>query len=36
VLVMEHVEGVSIGDTVIGALPQEDRNEVRRLLYLFQ
>jgi aarF domain-containing kinase len=29
VLVMEHVDGVSIGDAVIGALPQEERNEVR-------
>jgi aarF domain-containing kinase len=28
VLVMEHVEGVSIGDAVIGALPQEERNEI--------
>ena len=32
VLVMEHVDGVSIGDAVIGALPQEERNEVRMLL----
>ena len=31
-LVMEHVDGVSIGDAVIGALPQEERNEVRMLL----
>lgn len=28
ILVMEHVEGVSIGDAVIGALPQEERNEI--------
>lgn len=28
VLVMEYVEGVSIGDTIIGALPQEERNEI--------
>ncbi|KAG2344564.1 ABC1-domain-containing protein [Suillus weaverae] len=28
VLVMEHVEGISIGDVVIGALPQEERNEI--------
>ena len=35
VLVMEHVEGVSIGDAVIGALPQEERNEVRKLFCLF-
>jgi aarF domain-containing kinase len=35
VLVMEHMEGVSIGDAVIGALPQEKRHEVC-LLYLFQ
>lgn len=28
VLVMEHVEGVGIGDAVIGALPQEERNEI--------
>lgn len=28
VLVMEHVDGVSIGDAVIGALPQEERNEI--------
>jgi aarF domain-containing kinase len=32
VLVMEHVEGINIGDAVIGALPQEERNEVRKLL----
>jgi hypothetical protein len=31
VLVMEHVEGVSIGDAVIGALPQKEWNEVRTL-----
>jgi hypothetical protein len=36
VLVMVHVEGISIGDAVIGALPQEERNEVRKLLYLFR
>jgi aarF domain-containing kinase len=36
VLVMEHMEGVSIEDAVIGALPQEKRREVCRLLYLFQ
>ncbi|KAJ8583266.1 hypothetical protein M405DRAFT_854392 [Rhizopogon salebrosus TDB-379] len=28
VLVMVHVEGVSIGDAVIGVLPQEERNEI--------
>ncbi|KAJ8587664.1 ABC1-domain-containing protein [Rhizopogon salebrosus TDB-379] len=28
VLVMEHMEGVSIGDAVIGALPQEKRHEI--------
>lgn len=28
VLVMEHVEGVSIGDAAIGALPQGERNEI--------
>ncbi|KAG2048581.1 ABC1-domain-containing protein [Suillus hirtellus] len=28
VLVMEHVEGVSIGDAIIGGLPQEERNEI--------
>jgi aarF domain-containing kinase len=36
VLVMEHMEGVSIGDAVIGTLPQEKRHEVCKLLYLFQ
>lgn len=35
VLVMEHVEGVSIGDAVIGSLPQGERNEVRVLLPIF-
>lgn len=29
VLVMEHVEGVSVGDSSVSALPQEERNEVR-------
>ncbi|KAG1821390.1 ABC1 family-domain-containing protein [Suillus variegatus] len=28
VLVMEHVEGVSIGDAIVGGLPQEERNEI--------
>jgi aarF domain-containing kinase len=28
VLVMEHVDGISIGDAIIGALPQEERNEI--------
>jgi predicted unusual protein kinase regulating ubiquinone biosynthesis (AarF/ABC1/UbiB family) len=36
VLVMEHMEGVSIGDAVIGGLPQVKRHEVCKLLYLFQ
>jgi aarF domain-containing kinase len=36
VLVMEHMEGVSIGDAVIGALLPEKRHEVCKLLYLFQ
>jgi hypothetical protein len=31
-----HMEGLSIGDAVIGALPQEKRHEVCKLLYLFQ
>ena len=33
VLLMEHMEGISIGDAVIGALPQEKRHEVCKLLY---
>ncbi|OAX34158.1 ABC1-domain-containing protein [Rhizopogon vinicolor AM-OR11-026] len=28
VLVMEHAEGVGIGDAVIGVLPQDERNEI--------
>lgn len=30
VLVMEHVDGVSIGELSVSALPQEERNEVSR------
>lgn len=29
VLVMEHVDGVSVGELSVSALPQEERNEVR-------
>jgi aarF domain-containing kinase len=28
VLVMEHVEGVSVGESSVSTLPQEERNEV--------
>lgn len=28
VLVMEHVDGISVGELSISALPQEERNEV--------
>jgi len=28
VLVMEHAEGVGMGDAIIGALPQDERNEI--------
>ncbi|KAJ8595699.1 hypothetical protein M405DRAFT_871717 [Rhizopogon salebrosus TDB-379] len=33
VLVMEHMEGVSIGDAVIGALPQEKRHEIASRIF---
>jgi aarF domain-containing kinase len=29
VLVMKHMDGISVGEDVINRLPQEDRNEVR-------
>ena len=31
VLVMEHVNGTSVGEDAINRLPQEDQNEVRSL-----
>ena len=33
VLVMEHVDGTSVGEDVINRLPQVDRNEVRGVVY---
>lgn len=30
VLVMEHVDGISVGELSVSALPQEERNEVSR------
>lgn len=34
VLVMEHVNGVSVGGTVVDSMSQEDRNEVRPMNFL--
>jgi aarF domain-containing kinase len=34
VLVMEHVEGLSVGDPGVGTLPQTDRNDVCDLFFL--
>ena len=34
VLVMEHVDGISVGDAGVSTLPQIDRNEVSLLLAL--